>query len=727
MEHRLRFAPEILARLGEELVPHPDLGIMELVRNAYDADARTCRIQLSGAGEAGGTLVVSDDGEGMTAAQLASGFLLIGRSGKAEETHTASGRRKVGEKGLGRLAALRLGTSVTVRTRSGKEPQQEHSLIIDWERVDASEAVEDVPLAIESRPSTASQGTEVEISGLRQPLADKEAERLARSLLMLTGPFADGTAFRVTCDTPEFDGLTRLINDDYLEGFEYRLVAILDEDGQASATLYNWRGEAEYTGNHADVGRKREGRGSRREKEAPMRFFAPAARLEMWMFNLNPRSKEPRFVHQDTNGIRRWLGKVGGVHLYHRGLRVQPYGDEGNDWLGINLRRSANPELRPSTNTSVGRILVEDPDSQLTPKTDRSGFVDALPFLDLRDFAKRAVDWSADVRLHKREQRRVGAATKARERTEDAETRFKSLMEAISPGDAETPTLGDVADRAVLESFSDGASELFDSQRREIEALREDLLLYRTLATVGTSTAVFAHEAVRPAARIINEVKTVGRRIEKRISADDYERDFQPSIDASVDGAKTLESFAKLPLSLLEKNKRDIANIEVDTACQAVVPLFKRYLDERRISVEFDLGAPGGVVHTTVADIESVLSNLIANAAHAFTRDDAPPRERIVRVGTRLAEEEGRTHVVICVDDSGPGIAGLSLSSIWLPGKTTRDNGTGLGLTIVRDIVADLKGRQQAWHKGELGGARIMVWLPVQQADDSHGHADGAR
>lgn len=150
-QHHLRFAPQILARLGEELVPHADLGIMELVRNAYDADATICRLRMSEAEQPGGTLVVSDNGDGMTAEQLSSGFLLIGKSGKSSDIYTRTGRRKVGEKGLGRIAALRLGTNVTVRSRSKDEPNIEHSLTIDWNRIDASEAVEDVPLAIRSQ------------------------------------------------------------------------------------------------------------------------------------------------------------------------------------------------------------------------------------------------------------------------------------------------------------------------------------------------------------------------------------------------------------------------------------------------------------------------------------------------------------------------------------------------------------------------------------------------
>ena len=41
-----KFSTDILRRLGEELNPNPDQGILELVKNAYDADARTCTVDL---------------------------------------------------------------------------------------------------------------------------------------------------------------------------------------------------------------------------------------------------------------------------------------------------------------------------------------------------------------------------------------------------------------------------------------------------------------------------------------------------------------------------------------------------------------------------------------------------------------------------------------------------------------------------------------------------------
>src|SRR5262249_23056801 len=111
-EH-LRFSPDILRRLGEELIPYFDQGVIELVRNAYDADAANCRVELLGTEREGGTLRVSDDGVGMTAQAIRDGWLVLGRSAKSTGERTNLGRLPVGDKGLGRLAAMRMGEMAT--------------------------------------------------------------------------------------------------------------------------------------------------------------------------------------------------------------------------------------------------------------------------------------------------------------------------------------------------------------------------------------------------------------------------------------------------------------------------------------------------------------------------------------------------------------------------------------------------------------------------------------
>ena len=84
VESSLKFSPSVLARLGEELLPFPNQGVIELVRNAYDADATRCSVAMQQTGRPGGTLTIEDDGDGMTEPAIKSGWLVLGKSSKAE-------------------------------------------------------------------------------------------------------------------------------------------------------------------------------------------------------------------------------------------------------------------------------------------------------------------------------------------------------------------------------------------------------------------------------------------------------------------------------------------------------------------------------------------------------------------------------------------------------------------------------------------------------------------
>ncbi len=147
---RFRFATDILRRLGEELNPSLDHGVLELVKNAHDADASTCSVVLENVEAAGGTLCVTDDGCGMSLQDVVDHFLLLGKSPKDRMTRTGRGRIPAGSKGLGRLAALRAGRRVTMETRPGSDSSQEHVLRIDWRDFDHAAVVDDVPVSIET-------------------------------------------------------------------------------------------------------------------------------------------------------------------------------------------------------------------------------------------------------------------------------------------------------------------------------------------------------------------------------------------------------------------------------------------------------------------------------------------------------------------------------------------------------------------------------------------------
>src|SRR5690349_1199893 len=149
MQGSFKFSPEILARLGEELVPNPTDGLLELVKNAYDADAGKCTIKVTKR-----TIRIEDDGDGMDDTDIVEGWLLIGGSRKDTTKPTSKGRTPAGNKGLGRLAALRLGSKVSLTSRPRNRLGKEYKIEVDWRQVDESEYVEQKRFTISETTTT---------------------------------------------------------------------------------------------------------------------------------------------------------------------------------------------------------------------------------------------------------------------------------------------------------------------------------------------------------------------------------------------------------------------------------------------------------------------------------------------------------------------------------------------------------------------------------------------
>ncbi len=682
-EH-LRFSPDILKRLGEELIPHVDQGIVELVRNAYDADAISCRVELIETEEPGGTLRVTDDGDGMTAEAIRNGWLILGRSEKVSRQITKLRRVPVGDKGLGRLAALRMGSVATLRTRPVGEPGTEYRVRLDWIRYNAASVVEDVELVIQSAPTQEPHGTTIEVSRLGVRLGRREIERLARALVLLADPFNDSTGFHPILVAPAFKDLERRVRESYFEETEFRLAATLDEKGYASAQVFDRNGKERWKADHEDL--------SKGPRKAPAAYRTSPMRFELWAFNLNPQTFT---LGAPVTELRKWLEAVGGVHLYHRGLRVHPYGDPGYDWLDMNLARARDPQLRPSTNNSIGRVVVPDPQEELIQKTDRSGFIENEPFSELRRFAMDALDWMAGERLHERDARR------SKERIEAPRVRSEaqaSLEQTIEQLPLQTRP---AVQRAVR--------RLEAAHEQEARTLREDVQLYRTLGTVGTTAAVFAHEAAKP----VTQVEKMGRLIERRgrkALGEAYATQLENPVQHILRSARALKSFASLPLRFLIREKRRAGRIEVHAVILDVLQLFEPFLTDAQITTRLELVDVAPVVRGSVAAIEAILANLLTNATNALDSEETTSDVRDIIIRTELSGEE---RLLLRVLDSGPGITRLSLNDIWLPGRTTRPGGTGLGLTIVRDTVVDLGGRVHALSHGELGGAEFIVEVPV--------------
>jgi signal transduction histidine kinase len=700
-----KFSPSILSRLGEELIPNPDQGILELVKNSYDADATLCEIELSNTEEIGGSITISDNGMGMDLDTLQSGWLVIGKSEKElASVRTSLGRLRVGSKGLGRLAALRQGSHIELITRPKSEPNTEYSVKICWNDFDNVNSVEDVNLAPSTTQTLSGHGTQIIISNLKVKIGKREINRLARELLLLSDPFNTTSSFRPKLTGTSFVDVEKQVNEAFFDDAEFTVKASLDEYGYAHAELFNDKGYSIAVASHSDICKyhRQSSIGEHSLYEGTLATDTPYHKsvpvdFELWIFQLNPQSFSPKDRDLPSK-IRRWLEAVGGVHMYHRGLRVAPYGDKGDDWLKINFSRSRNPQVRPSTSTVIGRVIAEDPDSLLLQKTDRLGFLENEAFLSLQQFSMHVLEWTANFRLKTVEVKQEQIKREIQPKLAEAKKRVEEVINVNIPEPVPRENV-----RLVVKDYDKVREE-------EAKILSEDLQLYRTLATAGTTAAVFAHESGRGINILKMQISLLTGKMQKYIESELYNHHFSETLTTIQKLSNSVQGFAKYPIHLLKREKRRQGKVEIHQVIDDVVKLFDTFLTNHNIDIEVVRSDIELSFQGSTALIETILVNLITNGINAFNVTGAPLQNRKIIICTQASENVLSLRVM----DNALGIKDIALDDIWLPGKSTSPSGTGLGLKIVKDSVTDLEGQISVISNGELGGAEFVVQLPLK-------------
>jgi signal transduction histidine kinase len=672
--YRLRFAPGVLAHLGELLVPAPEQALAELVKNAYDADATYCRINIEGGQTRTQRIVIEDDGDGMTERGIRDSWLVIGTSSKHLTIKTQRFQRiPLGAKGLGRLAALRLGRKAKLYSRPRDAAGRELILDIDWDRFDNARTIDETELVLRRRATEQAPGTTIILEELKQYLNADGIDEVGESLALLQGPFDKPRQFRIEINSARYGDVTTQTGTDYLTDADYVLRAKLSKQGTASYELVDWRGKQLKAG----IG--------------PRTYSSPPATFELWTFLLGGKSDatfSARTRLLTLRARREWLKLFGGVYVFEGPMRVSPYGGRAEDWLGLNLARTRSPEERPSTNNSVGRIVLSPRQTDLIQKTDRVGFIENRAFDDLKAFCLDAVSWMQKERLLLAQRRRDKRRRDAQSNVAAAQERVASLIDAL-PAQQSRPL-----ERAI--------KALVTSQDEMTAAVQAELQLYRSLATVGMTTSTFAHELQKP----LGILRRTMPRLERAVGDDATLKRHVQLVANSID---RLAPYITVPLGMLRRERRKGIRVNVVSAIADIVQLFEPLLLNAGIKATTLYGSEPAFVSGTPAMIDAILANLLANSLTAFERRSISQEDRRIRIRANIRG----TRVILRYEDNGGGIKGLREADVWLPGITTTSGGTGFGLTIVRDTVKELDGTVSVLPCSEFGGALFTVELPL--------------
>lgn len=334
----------ILRELGERLVKQPEVAIVELIKNAYDADATECSVDY----DPPRSIVVSDDGAGMTLDRFTNGWMRIGTSAKEDVRFSDVYFRMItGEKGIGRFAVRFLGRAlslVSVADDKERGVRTRLTATFDWPKFDRHEDLGkvQVPYELVEVQGDTPTGTTLIITRLRTEASRLDLNTVRTGSIGILTPLR--SLFRTMTDGDDID----IVDEEGLladPGFLLKVrVGDDDDEGDVAASILNayvLRARLRLQGDKIDL------RIHRRGQKSPYLKIVDTYPNEIGKLYADVRFFPRRtgtFTNMPVDGRRAqsWVGANHGVAVFDRSFRVQPYGSQADDWLRLQADAARN-------------------------------------------------------------------------------------------------------------------------------------------------------------------------------------------------------------------------------------------------------------------------------------------------------------------------------------------------------------------------------------------------
>lgn len=367
--------------LGKELITNNYIAILELVKNSFDANATRVDVSFSGLTTANPKIIIQDNGSGMSKKDLQDKWLFVAYSAKKEtgdyRDKLKSGRVFAGAKGVGRFSCDRLGTALTIYTRSAPQGPI-NKLDVQWSAFEEDQKSEfhKIPshyTAVKKAPYRLETGTVLEISGLRDTDWNGDTLlELRRKLerLVNPNPSNDTSEFSIFLHAPDELALDADRSDDWLkingqiqnrifESLEIKttqIIASVSADGQTITSQLFDRGIKIF------------------EIDEQNPFPGLLQNITIHLFHLTRSAKITFTKHM---GMR--IADYGSVFLYKNGFRIHPFGDPDDDRLGIDRRKQQGAFRYLGTRDLAGRIEISGNNPEFKESTSRDGGIIETP------------------------------------------------------------------------------------------------------------------------------------------------------------------------------------------------------------------------------------------------------------------------------------------------------------------------------------------------------------
>ena len=714
----------LLTMLGDQLIKNERIALVELIKNAYDADADRVEVRFEDFNkdmtlDARSRIMVRDDGTGMTFETVRTQWMnpaapqkyLDKQQGKGKTL----GKRRVihGEKGIGRFAVLKLGKVITVTTRPRKA-NFETVLVYDFSQFDddfVSENGRQKEIFLDqikincsrSKPAKlpgAEHGTVIEIQTLKGAWNDDIIEQLCRDVSNLTDPvsritrrkasnrfeiaiFCNGEPRSVEANTMET--LRSLIEDKPVlniqgsfhsrkNAFSFKTEAGKDEISLRDKNitgLWLWR--------------QRHGGKPHKGAAAEQKYTCGNFKFQFYIFDFSRRIDGR---HALTQGEKNLL-KDHRIYLYRDDMRVYPYGDPDDDWLSIDVTRGIGRAGDFFSNDQIiGWIdITQEDNPKLRDKTNREGLIETDGAA--RDLIFLVRTFLSYIKQHpyaryQQKQRQRNTAQFVRDRV--ITRHLADLKNALKKSGHKS----NVREVAKIEA----------EYEREKEYLSQRAEMTEDLAGVGLSVEMASHDIML----LMSRAQDIGKRLAwaARTAGGDEIRE---QVDMLVGVLQQIVDGMQDVQSLFKSSRRRRKVLRVEPVLDKIHQIYKALLEQRDIRYQkVKVGGSPLAANTTDGVVMQVLINLFDNASYWLETID--PAEREIRV--IIDGEQGE----LIFSDSGPGIDAEDLPYIFEPFYSGKgQEGRGLGLYIARQLLErhDYRIAAAEDRKKVLPGANFVI------------------
>jgi signal transduction histidine kinase len=737
-EYTFRPRARVIRTLGQELISSETVALIELVKNAYDADATNVLIRFIGQLDKGrGSIEVIDNGHGMTMKTVLSAWMEPATNSKRTSTQSEGLKRNfLGEKGIGRFACSRLASELELITRRKSESQETYAFF-DWTQFDNEKLyLDEVQILAEPRDPKEicpggtieailanennkknineglKHGTILRMSKLTKTWIREDFAALQRDLSRLISPFEGLTDFNISLELPpEFFSFSSEIKPPEIIKYpHYSLKGVVHNNGSYRFTLRVYANglTKEYLGRFL--------RGVDEDKPVMLMLTTdqaqelidslPEDEIDKRKIQTGPFEVELRIWDRDELGnvvqktvstlqdVRRDLDAVAGINIYRDGFRVLPYGEPHDDWLRLDMRRVQKPTMRLSNNQVVGFISIEaNENPNLKDQSNREGLDENQALKDLREILLLLLNEIELVRYPLRPSRAKQPFSKP----------VQGLFSAAALDSLRNQFVAKYPDDEVTRQLVDDAQKSLEDQINEIQIV---FGRYQRLAALGTLADVILHDGRHPLSVIIQQAVLGQEDIDDTKS---ITRSFLNGLQQRFNRIESQGNFLNTTFDKIEpfsgRRRGHPGQLYLEKIIENAVSVF--HSEIKKLGVDIKLPKTETLMRVDQAEIQQIIVNLLQNSLYWLEYVEKDKRKIIITV-----DRIGVDHVEIIFADSGPGVSPAYREMIFEPYFSTKPDGVGLGLAIAGEIISDYyNGKLELLDSNLLPGAIFRITL----------------